>query len=189
MQTYRKQRAWRVLGACLLAVLLLFGADRRTEAAAPVADAFDISLTYGYDNTVKYNRDAAFHVQVTSKEAAFSGRVYFLTSAYGQEVYYGSSSLLSLPFGHRAYALSYDNYGFSKALELAPGQTKTVTFTLPMTGCAPFVKIQLIGTDGQIQAEKEISLSVRTSSGEFLAGVLTDDPAGMQYLDLSLIHI
>ena len=75
MQTYRKQRAWRVLGACLLAVLLLFGADRRTEAAAPVADAFDISLTYGYDNTVKYNRDAAFHVQVTSKEAAFSGRV------------------------------------------------------------------------------------------------------------------
>ena len=27
MQTYRKQRAWRVLGACLLAVLLLFGAD------------------------------------------------------------------------------------------------------------------------------------------------------------------
>ena len=23
MQTYRKQRAWRVLGACLLAVLLL----------------------------------------------------------------------------------------------------------------------------------------------------------------------
>ena len=62
MQTYRKQRAWRVLGACLLAVLLLFGADRRTEAAAPVADAFDISLTYGYDNTVKYNRDAAFHV-------------------------------------------------------------------------------------------------------------------------------
>ena len=45
MQTYRKQRAWRVLGACLLAVLLLFGADRRTEAAAPVADAFDMSLT------------------------------------------------------------------------------------------------------------------------------------------------
>ena len=76
MQTYRKQRAWRVLGACLLAVLL-FGADRRTEAAAPVEDAFDISLTYGYDNTVKYNRDAAFHVQVTSKEAAFSGRGVF----------------------------------------------------------------------------------------------------------------
>ncbi len=26
MQTYRKQRVWRVAGVCLLAVLLLFGA-------------------------------------------------------------------------------------------------------------------------------------------------------------------
>ncbi len=52
-----------------------------------------------------------------------------------------------------------------------------------MTGCAPFVKIQLIGADGQIQAEKDFSLSVRTSSEKFLAGVLTDDPTGMQYLD------
>lgn len=47
-------------GVCLLAVLLLLGAGRRTEAAEPVADTFDISLTYGYDNSVKYNRDAAF---------------------------------------------------------------------------------------------------------------------------------
>ena len=179
MQTYRKQRVWRVAGVCLLAVLLLLGAGRRTEAAAPVADTFDISLTYGYDNSVKYNRDAAFHVQVTSKDADFSGKVHLLTSAYRQDVYYGSGSLMSLPFGHRAYALSYDNYGVSKVLELEPGQSKTVTFTLPMTGCSPFVKIQLIGADGQIQAEKDFSLSVRTSSGEFLAGVLT----GMQYLD------
>lgn len=183
MQTYRKQRVWRVAGVCLLAVLLLLGAGRRTEAAAPVADTFDISLTYGYDNSVKYNRDAAFHVQVTSKDADFSGKVHLLTSAYRQDVYYGSGSLMSLPFGHRAYALSYDNYGVSKVLELEPGQSKTVTFTLPMTGCSPFVKIQLIGADGQIQAEKDFSLSVRTSSGEFLAGVLTDDPTGMQYLD------
>lgn len=183
MQTYRKQRVWRVAGVCLLAVLLLLGAGRRTEAAAPVADTFDISLTYGYDNSVKYNRDAAFHVQVTSKDADFSGKVHLLTSAYRQDVYYGSGTLMSLPFGHRAYALSYDNYGVSKVLELEPGQRKTVTFTLPMTGCAPFVKIQLIGADGQIQAEKDFSLSVRTSSGEFLAGVLTDDPTGMQYLD------
>ena len=174
MQTYRKQRVWRVAGVCLLAVLLLLGAGRRTEAAAPVADTFDISLTYGYDNSVKYNRDAAFHVQVTSKDADFSGKVHLLTSAYRQDVYYGSGSLMSLPFGHRAYALSYDNYGVSKVLELEPGQSKTVTFTLPMTGCSPFVKIQLIGADGQIQAEKDFSLSVRTSSGEFLAGVLTD---------------
>ena len=118
MQTYRKQRVWRVAGVCLLAVLLLLGAGRRTEAAAPVADTFDISLTYGYDNSVKYNRDAAFHVQVTSKDADFSGKVHLLTSAYRQDVYYGSGSLMSLPFGHRAYALSYDNYGVSKVLEL-----------------------------------------------------------------------
>lgn len=183
MQKQREKKGQFVRILCVLAVLLLLGAGHSAQAAAPKDNGYDISLTYGYDNTVKYNRTAAFHVQVTSETAAFSGTVHFLTSSYGEEVYYASDFFLNLPFGRSAYARSYDNCGASRSLELSPGQTETVTFALPMTGCGPFVKIQLIDTDGQIQAEKEVSLSVRASSGEFLAGVLTDDPAGMQYLD------
>ena len=183
MQKRREKRGRHGLALCLLAVLLFLGAGRPAQAAAPVENGYELSLTYGYDNTVKYNRTAAFHVQVTSEKEAFSGTVHFLTSSYGEEVYYASDFFLNLPFGRRPYALSYDNCGASKSLELSPGQTKTVTFTLPMTGCGPFVKIQLIDGEGQIQAEKDVSLSVRSSSGEFLAGVLTDDFSGMQYLD------
>ena len=145
---------------------------------------FDIQVTYGYGNTVKIGRDAVFHVSVHNKGEAFSGTAELLTGVYSEEGYftYGSGSL-SLPFLPSSTVQYYDNYGLEKKLELAAGAHGEVSFALPFSSSAPYIKVLLKDGNGTCVAQEVVELSVRQSSTEILAGVLTDDPESFRYMD------
>ena len=145
---------------------------------------FDIQVTYGYGNTVKIGRDAVFHVSVHNKGEAFSGTAELLTGEYSEEGYftYGSGSL-SLPFLPSSTVQYYDNYGLEKKLELAAGAHGEISFALPFSSSAPYIKVLLKDGNGTCVAQEVVELSVRQSSTEILAGVLTDDPESFRYMD------
>ncbi len=175
-----KKRMWALLFVVICLLLPCMGTSAKGYQENT---QFDISVSYGYENTVKIGRDAAFHITVHNLGEAFEGTLKLMTAAYEEEGYYVSSSSISLPFSSPSTIRYYDNYGLSKALKLETDETKTESFEIPFTSSAPYIKVVLEEPDGTVKGEKVIQLSVLSASAEIMVGVLTDYPEWMQYMD------
>ncbi len=159
---YKKLRTFIL--ALVFAAVSLWYCGFEPAAAAGTEDEgsdFDINISCGLDGYGKYSTDLPVCLTVTGHSGDFRGRIRLIP--YSENV---NTSVNA----------------YTKALSVSDGESVRVEFTIENPEVSPIFDVQIINEAGEICYTQSIRTTIRYTD-DFFAGLLTDDPESLYYLD------
>ncbi len=150
-----KEQTGRIAGLFLMLLFLLFG------SFSSRADAVNLEVTYGYQNTAKAGHYLPLTIVLdNTQEETFSGYVY---------VYMADS-------GRRLYQYRY------QAIAEA-GSSAELKVNVALGGQVNQLLVKAVRRDGTVLGSRRIGLEVNQSGAELLLGILSDNPEKLSYFN------
>lgn len=149
-------------GIRMAAAILIFGSLAfGTQVFGEWSQAAEISVQYGYDNTVKGGRYIPLDIAVTNRK---------------QSVLEGILKIKSMESDGTVYHYAYD-------LKLEPLEENTGRYHIPIGVGADRLFVVFEDGQGTELAGCSVILNVSRDVPEMFIGILTDDLDGLEYLD------
>ncbi len=150
-----KEQTGRIAGLFLMLLFLLFG------SFSSRADAVNLEVTYGYQNTAKAGHYLPLTIVLdNTQEETFSGYVYVYMADSGKRLY---------------------QYRYQAIAE--GGSSAELKVNVALGGQVNQLLVKAVRRDGTVLGSRRIGLDVDQSGAELLLGILSDNPEKLSYFN------
>ncbi len=120
-----------------------------------------IEVEYGYGNSAKGGRNLPLNIRLTNDS--------------GEDLQ-GSLEVLTRQSDNEIYAYDFP-------VQLTAGEISESELTVPLGVGSDQLAVRVLDTAGTVAAVKRVKLNISTAPPEIFIGLLSDDPAELQYFD------